>query len=73
VEGIELGLRKQIDTNLSADASRLPSHVNQKIEERVQAVAKKNAAISQEQFERLSRRLEHFSTGMNQGGFPNQL
>jgi hypothetical protein len=33
----EILLRRQIDSTLAADVARLPPHVNQKIEERVQA------------------------------------
>ncbi len=59
VEAVELSLRKEIDSALGGDASQLPQHVIQKVEERVQAAAKKNAAISPEQFKTLSRRLEY--------------
>ena len=58
VEGIELELRKEIGSALAADVARLPQHINQKIEERVLAATKKNAAIPQEQFKTLSGRLE---------------
>ncbi len=59
VEHIELSLRKQVDKTLESDAERLPSHVLQKIDERIQAAAKKNANIELDQYKLLSRRLEY--------------
>jgi hypothetical protein len=58
LETIELAIREKIVSTLSADVGRLPQHVNQKIEERVQAAAKKSAAILQEHYGVLARRLE---------------
>ena len=59
VEGIELALRKQVVETLEDDAERLPSHVLQKANERIQAAAKKNANIELDQYKQLSRRLEY--------------
>ena len=59
VEGIELSVREQVVTTLEDDAERLPSHVLQKADERIQAAAKKNANIELEQYRQLSRRLEY--------------
>lgn len=58
VEAVELSLRAQIAETLANDAAKLPSHVIQKTEERMQAAAKKNAGIDAEQFKHLARRLE---------------
>jgi hypothetical protein len=59
VEDIELALRTRIAETLGGDAARLPPHVNQKAEERIQVAAKKNAAIDLEQYKLMGRRLEY--------------
>lgn len=59
VEGVELALRKQVVVALEDDAERLPAHVRQKADDRIQAAAKKNGNIELEQYQRLSRRLEY--------------
>ena len=59
VEGIELALRGQVTATLEDDAERLPSHVLQKADERIQVAAKKNANIELDQYKQLSRRLEY--------------
>ncbi len=59
VECIELALRERVDKTLENNAERLPSHVLQKVDERIQAAAKKNANIELDQYKSLSRRLEY--------------
>ena len=59
IERIEINLRGQIETGLHSDVSRLPQHVNQKIDERIQAATKRNAALNSEEFKKLCRRLEY--------------
>jgi hypothetical protein len=59
VEDIELALRKRIAETLGGDPARLPPHVNQKAEERIQASARKNAAIDIEQYTQMPQRLEY--------------
>ena len=59
VEDVELALRMRIAGTLGGDPARLPPHVNQKAEERIQAAAKKNAAIDPEQYKQMPRRLEY--------------
>jgi hypothetical protein len=59
VEGIELSLRSRVVETLGNDPGRLPPHVAQKADERIQAAAKKNASIDLDQFKQLSRRLEY--------------
>jgi hypothetical protein len=59
VEGIELALRTHIVEALGNDLGRLPSHVGQKADERIQTAAKKNASIDVDQYKQLSRRLEY--------------
>ena len=59
VEGIELALREQVVAVLEDDAERLPPHVLQKADKRIQAAAKKNANIEFNQCKQLSRRLEY--------------
>ena len=59
VESIELALRKLIASTLQDDAERLPSHVLQKADQRIQTTAKKNANIQVDKYKALSRRLEY--------------
>ena len=59
VERIELSVREQVIATLENDAGRLPSHVLQRADERIQTAAKKNANIELEQYRQLSRRLEY--------------
>ena len=58
IEDIELALRKRIAATLGDDPARLPPHVNQKAEERIQASAKKSAAVDLELYKHMERRLE---------------
>jgi hypothetical protein len=59
VEAVELALRDAIDSTLAGEPGELPSHVLQKIDQRLVAAAKKNAAIDPADFEVLARKLEH--------------
>ena len=59
VEVIELALRTRVVEGLGDDAGRLPPHVSQKADERIQAAAKKSASIDLDQYKQLSRRLEY--------------
>lgn len=59
VESIELSLRDQIEPTLEYNAERLPSHVLQKADERIQAAAKKNPNIQVDEYKTISRRLEY--------------
>ena len=59
VEAVELNLRKTIDEVLEGDAVRLPPHVNQKIDERLQAAARKNAAFDLDHYKTLGGKLEY--------------
>ena len=59
VEAIELALRGQVVATLEDDAERLPPHVLQRADERIQAAARRNANIEFDQYKQLSRRLEY--------------
>lgn len=59
VEAVELELRVKISEVLGNDPTRLPPHVSQKAEERIQAAARKNAAIDPGQYKQLTQRLEY--------------
>ena len=59
VETVELTLRRIVDEGLGGNSSELPSHVLQKIEERLQAAAKKNAALDVSAFQTLHAKLEY--------------
>ena len=59
IETVELTLRRGIDAALDSDPAQLPPHVRQKIEERLQTAAKKNAALDSNRYESLAGKLEY--------------
>ena len=59
VERVELALREQVSVVLEDDADRLPPHVSQKANSRIQAAARKNANIDVDHYRQLTRRLEY--------------
>ena len=59
VERVELALREQVAVILEDDAERLPPHVSQKADTRIQAAARKNANIEVDHYRQLRRRLEY--------------
>ena len=59
IEAVELNLRDGIDAALDGDPALLPSHVRQKIEDRLQLAAKKNPALDSDQYESLAGKLEY--------------
>ncbi len=59
VEAVELALRGTITTALNGDASGLPQHVIQKIDQRLQSAAKKNASLDLTHYQTLGGRLEY--------------
>jgi hypothetical protein len=58
IERIELHLRKAIIAALEGDPQQLPPHVLQKVAKRVQAAAKKNAALDTDRYQTLAGKLE---------------
>lgn len=59
IEAVELALRHRIDAALESDSGQLPPHVRQMIEERLQAAAKKNAALESDRYQTLDGKLEY--------------
>jgi len=59
VEAVELTLRGTIAEAFGGDAAALPAHVMQKIDERLQGAAKKNAALDLSYYQTLGGRLEY--------------
>ena len=59
IEKVELALRRSIDAELEGDPGQLPSHVLEKINGRVQAAAKKNAALDRDHYDSLGGMLEY--------------
>lgn len=59
IEAVELALRQRIDTTLDGDPKKLPPHVSQKIEERLQTAMKKNSALDSDHYMTLSGKLEY--------------
>ena len=58
LEKVELDLRALIANELNGDSDRLPPHVQQKLEERIQKRAKKDAAFEDGHYESLDGKLE---------------
>lgn len=58
IESIELTLRQEINDAIEGDSSRLPSHVNQKMEERVRNSIKRDPSFARERYKSLASRLE---------------
>ncbi len=59
IETVELTLRQGIDTALHSDPTLLPSHVRQKIEDRLQLAAKKNPGLDGDYYDTLAGKLEY--------------
>jgi hypothetical protein len=59
VEQVELGLRRLVAEALEGDASKLPPHVLQKIEERLQLSMRRTPALELDQYETLAGKLEY--------------
>ncbi len=59
IESVELRLRTSIGVALDGDPSMLPSHVRQRIEERLRQAAKKDAALDSDHYESLEGKLEY--------------
>lgn len=73
VEQIELGIRRYIEATLESDPTKLPSHVLQRIEERVSASAKKNPALDMNHFKTLAGKLEYCDLRELQDTMTNRL
>jgi hypothetical protein len=58
IENTELALRKTIVETFRDNPSQLPTHILQKVDERIQRAAKKNAAMDTEQYQTLAGMLE---------------
>jgi hypothetical protein len=59
IESVELELRKAVAFGLGDSAATLPPHIMQKVEERLQRAAKKNAALDTEYYQTLEGKLEY--------------
>ena len=59
IERVELALRKIVASGLGKGAAALPPHVQQKVDERIQRAAKKNAALDMDFYQTLEGRLEY--------------
>jgi len=59
VELVEIALRRTINKALAQDPEKLPSHVHQRIKERLQVAAKKNAALDMDYYQSLAGKLEY--------------
>jgi hypothetical protein len=59
IEAVELAMRRSVVEALGGDAARLLPHVLQKIDERIQGAAKKNAALDLAHYQTLAGKLEY--------------
>ncbi len=59
-EQVELSVRKTVETALGGDASQLPQHLLQKVDERITRAAKKSAALDTDRYQTLAGKLEYF-------------
>ena len=59
VEAVELSIRRLINEVLAEDVDKLPSHVRQNIDKRIQSKLKKNPGIDVKQYETLAGKLEY--------------
>ncbi|MAM94357.1 hypothetical protein [Parvibaculum sp.] len=60
IEGTELSLRKRVEDTLQGDASAIPQHISDKVEERIQKATRRQASSGDEDFSLLSKKLEYF-------------
>lgn len=60
IEQSELAVRIVVDSTLDGNGSLIPSHVLQKVGERVSRATKKNAALDADRYQTLSGKLEFF-------------
>lgn len=60
LESTELRLRKLVNMTLSSDSQEPPSHVMQKVQERMSRAAKKDASFNTEFYSTLEGQLEYF-------------
>lgn len=60
VEMVELSLRNIISEKLGDDPAQLPSHIVQKVNERISRALKKNAAMDAEHYSTVTGMLEYF-------------
>jgi hypothetical protein len=59
VEQVELALRDAVNQALEGDVSKLPSHIQQRVEERLQAANRKNPALDHDHYQLLAGKLEY--------------
>lgn len=59
-EQVELSVRQTVETSLRSDASQVPQHVLQKVDERITRAAKKSAALDTDRYQTLAGKLEYF-------------
>jgi len=73
VESVELALRRTVAGALGGETKKLPAHVLVKIDERLQAAAKRNAALDAEHYQSLAGRLEFADLRELQDAITNKL
>ncbi len=72
IEVVELALRGNIAAALEDDPSRLPAHIQPKIDERIQRAAKKNPALDLDRYQTLSGKLEYADLRELEGTIANK-
>jgi hypothetical protein len=71
LEEVELAIRRVITDVLDGDTSRLPSHVQARVRDRLQAAARRNPAIDSDHYETLAGQLEYFDLSELQATIAN--
>lgn len=59
IESVELGLRQTIDAALEGDVGLVPSHIAQRVAERIQRAERQNAALDNHRYATLTGKLEY--------------
>jgi hypothetical protein len=60
IEEVELALRRLIGERLNGESKRLPTHVTQKVRERIDTASRKQPGLTQRDSEDLSAQLQYF-------------
>lgn len=60
VEAVEIAIRHAIDDALDGDPGKLPPHVRQRVDERIQTALRRSPSLDPSDFGELARQLEYF-------------
>jgi len=72
MEEVELRLRRCVVDGLEDDPSKVPSHVQEKVRDRLDTAGRKNPALDSEHYESLAGQLEYFDLRELQDSITNK-